>query len=51
MEEDVKELYFHLAATPTYSYCKFYTNTPSRRTLYQDLIENQRSGAQRNLKS
>ena len=45
--EDVKELYFHLAATPTYSYCKFLYKYPIQTYPYQDLIEkNQRSRAQ-----
>ena len=45
--EDVKELYFHLAATPTYSYCKFLYKYPIQTYPYQDLNEkNQRSRAQ-----
>lgn len=45
--EDVKELYFHLAATPTYSYCKYLYKYPIQTYPYQDLIEkNQRSRAQ-----
>ena len=45
--EDVKELYFHLAATPTYSYCKFLYKYPIQEYPYQELIEkNQRSRTQ-----
>ena len=41
--EDVKEAYFHLAATPTYSYSKVLYKYPQRAFPYQELItENQR---------
>jgi len=43
--EDVKELYYYLDATPTYSYAKALYRYPQRAYPYQDLIdENARRG-------
>ncbi|UKM64451.1 glucosidase [Flavobacteriaceae bacterium GSB9] len=42
--EDVKELYFHQASTPTHSYCKFLYKYPQNEFPYSDLVSgNQRS--------
>ena len=37
--EDVKELYYHLDATPTHSYLKFLYKYPQRRFPYEQLRE------------
>ncbi|MBN9122371.1 MAG: glucosidase [Planctomycetes bacterium] len=37
--EDVKELYYHLDATPTHSYLKFLYKYPQRRFPYEQLVE------------
>ncbi len=43
--EDVKELYYYLDATPTYSYAKALYKYPQREFPYQDLVqENARRG-------
>jgi len=43
--EDVKELYYYLDATPTYSYAKALYRYPQREFPYQDLVlENARRG-------
>src|SRR5688572_4247078 len=43
--EDVKELYYYLDATPTYSYAKALYKYPQREYPYQDLVqENARRG-------
>lgn len=42
--EDVKELYFHQASSPTHSYCKFLYKYPQNEFPYGDLVGgNQRS--------
>ena len=40
--EDVKEYYFYLDATPTYSYCKYLYKYPQRTFPYDDLVRNNR---------
>ena len=37
--EDVKEYYFYLDATPTYSYCKYLYKYPQRPFPYDDLVQ------------
>ncbi len=38
--EDVKELYFHQASSPTHSYCKYLYKYPQRKFPYIDLVRN-----------
>ena len=40
--EDVKELYFHLDSSPTYSYCKFLYKYPQESFPYLDLVKHNR---------
>ncbi len=40
--EDVKELYFHLDSSPTYSYCKYLYKYPHAAFPYMDLVEKNR---------
>src|SRR5215469_13846442 len=41
--EDVKEYYFYLDATPTYSYCKYLYKYPQRGFPYDDLVRTNRA--------
>ena len=41
--EDVKEYYFYLDATPTYSYCKYLYKYPQRTYPYDDLVRTNRA--------
>ena len=43
--EDVKEVYFYLDATPTYSYCKALYKYPQAEFPYQALREENRAAA------
>ncbi|MCJ8164335.1 glucosidase [Pontibacter sp. E15-1] len=42
--EDVKELYYHLDASPTHSYTKFLYKYPQGEFPYQELVEKNRRG-------
>ncbi|MBM3183772.1 MAG: glucosidase, partial [Chlamydiae bacterium] len=45
--EDVKEIYYHLDATPTYTYLKYLYKYPQARYPFEDLVlENQKRGAE-----
>ena len=45
--EDVKELYFHMASSPTHSYCKYLYKYPQRKFPYAELVKmNNRSREQ-----
>lgn len=37
--EDVKELYFHLASSPTHSYCKYLYKYPQQAFPYEELVK------------
>ena len=41
--EDVKEYYYYLDATPTYSYCKYLYKYPQRAFPYNDLLQANRA--------
>ncbi|MBQ4914267.1 glucosidase [Maribacter sp. MMG018] len=41
--EDVKELYFHQASTPTHSYAKYLYKYPQKKFPYADLVRKNRS--------
>lgn len=42
--EDVKELYFHLASSPTHSYCKFLYKYPQNAFPYEELVTSNQIG-------
>ena len=42
--EDVKELYYHLASSPTHSYCKFLYKYPVLEYPYDELIQKNQTG-------
>ena len=45
--EDVKEYYFYLDATPTYSYCKYLYKYPHGAYPYDDLVHTNRDRSRR----
>ena len=47
--EDVKEYYFYLDATPTYSYCKYLYKYPQHAFPYDDLVRTNRARSRREL--
>ena len=47
--EDVKESYFYLDATPTYSYCKYLYKYPQRTFPYDDLVRTNRARSRQEL--
>jgi hypothetical protein len=47
--EDVKEYYFYLDATPTYSYCKYLYKYPQRAFPYDELVRTNQARNRRDL--